>query len=353
MRHAVRVPDWAASIISDFTDMHRAPRPVSAAKVPRFTLALPDDVRFEYAFLDRAGIVRADPDYGASGVNPWYPEVTEVRGPDYAPQPLFDPQPARIPWRERRWRLTGAGFATPRRVNVLSPPDHDGPLPVVLLHDGIAYQRLARSADVLAALMAQGRAGPAHLIFSEPTERLVEYAWDERHLAFVRDVLRPHARRELAVDGTWVAMGASLGGLAAATLALADPEAWSVVVAQGGAFLGIPEERRHHGVRRSWLLERLRAGAELADQRWVLDVGTLDWLHDVNQRVADVLASRDVPVWYGEWTAGHNWGCWRDGLARVLEAALPPSEAAAPVRPGYVSRAELALERSEPSAPGR
>ena len=350
MRHPVRVPEWAVQIISDFTDMHRAPRSVSAAKVPRFTLALPDDVRFEYAFIDRGGRVRADPDYGASGSNPWYPEVTEVRGPGYRPQPLFDPPPATPAWQERRWRLAAADFATPRRINVLSPPDHDGPLPVVLLHDGIAYQRLVRCADVLAALVARGRARPAHLVFSEPGERLVEYAWDDRHLAFVRTVLRPKVLEELAVDGTWVAMGASLGGLAAATLALADPEDWSVVVAQGGAFLGTPEERRHHGVQRSWLLERLRAGAELADQRWVLDVGTLDWLHDVNQRVADVLASRGVPVWYGEWTAGHNWGCWRDGLARVLEAALPPAGTAAPAQPTYVGRAALALERREPSA---
>ncbi len=351
MRHAVRVPEWAVSIISDFTDMHRAPRPVSAAKVPRFTLALPDDVRFEYAFVDQGGAVRADPDYGASGANPWYPEVTEVRGPDYAPQPLFDPPAAEPAWVERRWRLPAAGFDTPRRLNVLSPPGDDRPLPVVLLHDGIAYQRLARSADVLAALVEQGRARPAHLVFSEPTERLIEYAWDERHLALVRDVVRPRVLDELNVDGTWVAMGASLGGLAAATLALADPTDWSVVVAQGGAFLGIPEERRHHGVRRSWLLERLRGGAELAEQRWVLDVGTLDWLHDVNLRVADALVARGTPVWYGEWSAGHNWGCWRDGLARVLETALPP-EGSPPRRPRFEGRG-AALERHESRAPAR
>jgi enterochelin esterase-like enzyme len=352
MRHPVRVPRWAVSIISDFTDMHRAPRPVSAAKVPRFTLALPDDVRFEYAFLDGGGRVRADPDHGASGANPWYPEITEVRGPNYVPQPLAEPPPAEPAWRERRWRLAAAGFDAPRRVNVLSPPDHPGPLPVVVLHDGIAYQRLARTADVLAALVAQGRARPAHLVFGEPGDRLVEYAWDERHQRFVSDVLRPEVERELATDGTWIAMGASLGGLAAATLALRDPSAWSVVVAQGGAFLGIPEERRHHGVRRSWLLERLRAGAELADQRWILDVGTLDWLHDVNQRVADALAARGTPVWYGEWTAGHNWGCWRDGLARVLEAALPPPPEQWPRRASYVERAERSLERPPPAPAG-
>ena len=324
MRHAVRVPEWAVSIISDFTDMHRAPRRVSAARVPRFTLALPDDVRFEYAFVDAGGRVRADPDQGATGSNPWYPELTEVRGPNYRPNPLADPPAAQPAWRALRWRLESPGFESPRRVHVLSPPAVEGPLPVVLLHDGIAYMRLVRVADVLAALMDDGRARPAHLVFSEPTERLIEYAWDERHLGFVRDVLRPHITSELDVDGTWIAMGASLGGLAAATMALERPSEWSVVVAQGGAFLGVPEERRHHGVKRSWLLERLRAGAAPPEQRWVLDVGTLDWLHDVNHRVRDELATRGVEVVYSERSAGHNWGCWRDGVAGALQAALPP-----------------------------
>ena len=323
MRHVVRVPDWACSIISDHTDMHRAPHRVAPAKVPRFTLELDDDARFEYAFLDQGGRVRADPIIGATGTNPWYPEVSEVRGPRYRPGDLVDPPRADPPWRVRRWRLEADGFQSARRVSVLSPPDHDGPLSVVVVHDGIAYQRLARTADVLAALVARGEARPAHLVFTEPTQRLSEYAWDPRHLHFVREVLRPAVERELAIDGTWIAMGASLGGLAAATLALADPTAWQGVVAQAGAFLGTPDERRHHAVRSSWLLDELRSGAELGAQRWVLQVGRLDWLLDVNRAVRDVLETRGALAAYREGSAGHNWGCWRDGLADALRAALP------------------------------
>ena len=324
MRHVVRVPEWASSIISDHTDMHRAPHPVSAARVPRFTLELAHDARFEYAFVDGGGRVRADPDHGPTGSNPWYPEVTEIRGPGYAPDPLADPPAADPPWAVRRWRLEAYGFEAARRVHVLSPPV-EGPLSAVLLHDGIAYQRLVRAGDVLAALIARGEARPAHLVFSEPTRRLVEYAWDPRHLHFVREVLRPKVESELRVDGTWIAMGASLGGLAAATLALTDPGEWSGVVAQAGAFLGTPDERRHHGVRSSWLLDELRSGADLGRQRWVLDVGTLDWLHGVNRAVRDVLEARGALAAYRERSAGHNWGCWRDGLADALRAALPPA----------------------------
>ena len=323
MRLDVRVPDWARFVYSDLTDMHRAPHPVDAGKVARFALDLPDDVRFEYAFVDGAGRVRADPARGATGSNPWYPEVTEVRGPGYRPHPLANPAAPVPAWTVRRHKLASRAFGADRRVVVATPPDAHGPLPVVVLHDGVAYQRLANAALVLAALVRQGRALPAHLVFLEPAVRGVEYAWDERHVRFVHDEVRPLVAEHHAAGAGWWAMGASLGGLAAATLALHAPADWTGVVAQGGAFLGSPEDRRHHGVAHSWLAERLEAGGGV-DLRWVLDVGTLDWLHPVNRRVHDALLAHGAEVAYAERTAGHNWGCWRDGLADAFATALRP-----------------------------
>ena len=336
----VRVPDWARFVYSDLTAMHRAPHPVNASKVARFVLDLPDDARFEYAFVDADGRVRADPDRGATGSNPWYPEVTEVRGPAYRPHPLADPPAADPAWTVRRHKLVSRAFGAERRVVVASPPDVQGPLPVVVLHDGVAYQRLARAADVLAELVRRGRARPAHLAFSEPGDRLVEYAWDERHLRYVEEELRGWVAEHHATDGTWWAMGTSLGGLAAATLALRAPDAWRGVVAQGGAFLGAPDDRRHHGIERSWLAERLEAGAG-AGLRWVLDVGTLDWLHPVNLRVRAALEERGADVAFAERAAGHNWGCWRDGLADAFAAALRPCGA----RSGFSAREPLRRAR--------
>jgi enterochelin esterase family protein len=310
-------------VYSDFTDMHRSPHPVDASAVARFTLDVPDDGRFEYAFVDDAGRVRADPERGATGWNPWYPEVTEVRGPAYRAQPLADPPAADPAWTVRRHKVASRVFGGDRRVVVASPPDAHGALPVVVLHDGVAYQRLARAANVLAALVSERRALPAHLVFLEPADRLVEYAWDERHVRFVHDEVRPWVADHHATGTGWWAMGASLGGLAAATLALHAPDDWTGVVAQGGAFLGSPEDRRHHGVDHSWLAERLEAGAG-AHLRWILDVGTFDWLWPVNGRVRDALVAHGADVAYAERTAGHNWGCWRDGLADALAAALRP-----------------------------
>lgn len=321
MRLEIRVPDWARTVLSDRTDMHRRAHPVDARKVARFALDLPDDVRFEYAFRDAEGRVRADPERGATGRNPWFPEVTEVRGPAYRPDPLADPPAAAPPWTVRRHRLASRAFGEDRRVIVASPPDVAGPLPVVVLHDGVAFLRLARAPDVLAALVREARARPAHLVFLEPGDRVVEYAWDERHVRFVHDEVRPLVAAEHATGTGWWAMGVSLGGLASATLALHDPGGWTGVASLGGAFLGAPDDRRHHGIERSWLAERLEVGAGI-DLRWVLDVGTLDWLLQANRQVRDALRTRGADVVYAERSAGHNWGCWRDGLPAVLAAAL-------------------------------
>lgn len=322
MELEVRVPTWAQAVISDLTDMHRSPHPVDARKVSSFTLTLPEDVRFEYAFIDADGSVRADPERGATGENPWYRELTEVRGPDYVPHPLADPPASDA--RPARHRLDSKSFGETRRVSVVTPVDAAGPLPVVVLHDGVAYQRLARTVDVLAELVRRGRARPALLVFVEPGDRTIEYAWDERHLAFVEDEVRALVRERYPVGDEWWAMGASLGGLAAATLALRDPSAWTGVVAQGGAFLGSPEDPRHHGVEHAWVADRVEAGAG-DELRWVLDVGRLDWLASVNHRVRDGLRDRGVEVAFTERSAGHNWRCWRDGLPEALAAALRPA----------------------------
>ena len=103
MKLHVNVPEWATAIASDLTDMDRNPHPVDARKVSSFALDLPDDVYFEYAFLD-SGKLRADPERAERADNPWYKEVSAVYGPDYQPNPFAIP--ADVPTGEtKRLRL--------------------------------------------------------------------------------------------------------------------------------------------------------------------------------------------------------------------------------------------------------
>ena len=69
----IQIPEWATHIVSDLTDMDRNPHEVSREKVSSFSLDLPDDVYFEYAFLDAEGTMKADPANEVRGKSIWYP----------------------------------------------------------------------------------------------------------------------------------------------------------------------------------------------------------------------------------------------------------------------------------------
>lgn len=322
----VAVPAWARHVVSDLTDMHRRPHPVDASRVRRFRLRLPDDVHFEYAFLDAEGRMRADPANPARADNPWYPELSMARGPDYAPHPLAAPPEEAATGRLRRLRIEDEEGET-RRVTVYEPAGAAGPLPLLLVHDGTAYLRIARLPAVLQALIDAGRARPARVAFvdpSRPDRRQAEYGFGERYLRFARRTLIPRLRDEADAEGGLLLMGASLGGLASTVLAMHDPGAVAGLALQSPAYLGAPDDREFYASRRSWARETLDAAGRGLPWRVYQEVGRLDWLADVNREVAARFAERAAAQRYVERSAGHNWTFWRDGTAPALEHLLPP-----------------------------
>lgn len=323
MKLTIQIPSWARQIVSDLTDMERNPHPVDSAKVRQFTLELPDDAYFEYAFLDESGRMRPDPANETRADNPWYPEASAVYGPAYRPDPYAAPA-AEARGRTARERLESRALGQSRRLVLYTPAGHAGePLPVAYVQDGTAYLRIARLPAVLEALLAAGEVRPAHLVFLEPVDRAAEYRYNPAYRAFMVEEVLPFAEGRLAVSGERVALGASLGGLASAALAAHHPELFGAVLAQSGAFMGSPEEPDFYRGERSWLESRLRAGAAQG-VRWWLQVGTLEWLLAVNRRVKEALAAGGYEHAYLERHAGHNWVNWRNGLASALRFALPP-----------------------------
>lgn len=327
MRHSVRAPGWAAWLISDLTDMDRDPRHVSPGEVVEHEL--PDDVYFEYAFETADRVVLPDPSNPNRVRNLWYGEVSYVTGPDYRPSELADPPRDIATGTADRLRLESSLLGQTRRVTVYTPatvaPDEATPLAVV--QDGVAFQRVGNLHLVHEALLGRGRVEPLRLAFVEPSDRAVEYAFHEPYLRFVEEELEPElvARYPLTRRRVWV--GASLGALASATLALRraerDPQAArdDGVLSLSGAFLGTPEDFDPYLSRESWLLARLRDPDVPLPGAWHLHVGTLEWLHDVNRAAGEALAARgDVRSAYTERSAGHNWRNWRDALADAMSS---------------------------------
>jgi enterochelin esterase family protein len=321
----VAVPPWAREVLSDLTDMHRNARPVDPARVSRFRLRLPDDVYFEYGFRDADGRIRADPDRPERADNPWYPELSAVRGPEYAPHPLASVDPDLATGRLRRLRVEDPHLGEDRRVAIYEPEGADGPLPLVVAHDGTAYLRVARLPAVLEALRADGRVPAVRVAFvdpSRPDRRTEEYGFGEAYQRFLRGTLLPRLREEADATGGTYLLGASLGGLASAVLALHDPDAVAGLALQSPALLGTPDDRDFFGGRRSWLVETLAADDGALPWRVYQEIGTMDWLRDANREAAERLAQRVDAPRYVERSAGHNWTFWRDGLAPALEHLL-------------------------------
>lgn len=321
----VAVPAWAREVLSDLTDMHRNARPVDPGRVARFRLRLPDDVYFEYAFRDEKGRIRADPDAPRRADTPWYPEASAALGPDYAPHPLADIDPDLATGRLRRLRVEDPELGEDRRVAIYEPADAHGPLPLVLAHDGTAYLRIARLPAVLEALRADGRAPAVRLAFvdpSRPDRRTEEYGFGAAYQRFLRGTLLPRLRDEADAAGGTYLIGASLGGLASTVLAHRDPDAVAGLALQSPALRGAPDERDFYGSRRSWLVETLAGDDRSLPWRVYQEVGTMDWMRDVNREAAELLAERTDDARYVERSAGHNWTFWRDGVAPALEHLL-------------------------------
>jgi len=321
MRLHINLPAWARYVVSDLTDMDRNPHPVDAGKVKRFSLELPDDVYFEYAFLDEKGAMRADPENPMRAENPWYPEVSAVMGPDYRPDPYAEVTDVHT-GRTQRARLESELLNGTRRLSLYTPKGFEGEaLPVLCVQDGVAFYRVAKLHLVLEKLLADGLVRPAHLVFIEPVDRTEEYGFNARYRRFVLEEVIPFAEGELKATDERVAVGASLGGLASTLLALDAPEAFRTVVAFSGAFLGMPDARDFYGAKDSWVLEALRAQERLP-VRFYTEVGTLEWLTEINRKVAQVLDEKGYEHVYRERHAGHNWTSWKNGFRGALEFAL-------------------------------
>src|SRR5690606_35988673 len=162
----LRAPDWAKAIASDLTDMDRAAEPLQPGA--ELDYELPDDVYFQYAWVDDSGKLQPDPDCPERTTSVWYGEVSEVFGPGYRQDPLAaetaesSEQAGELTERLKIEPGAGAASDAPAwRVTVVSPPGDHGELPLLIAQDGVAFLRIGRPHLIAAELAARGEARPA------------------------------------------------------------------------------------------------------------------------------------------------------------------------------------------------
>ena len=324
MECRINVPEWARFFLSDLSDWDRSPRAVKPGET--LTLELPDDVYFEYAFIDSEGTQQPDPDNAQVAMNPWYPAARAICGPAYRPDPYASPE-ADLPEGETlRERLDSNLLHQRRRLILYTPHGHRWQrLPIVYVQDGVAYYRVAKLTQVFEALLRDGLVRPAHLVFIEPHDRSREYSYDSSYRRFVLEEVIPFCAKQLTCSDERLLMGASLGGLVSATLAWLNPGMFRSVLTQSGAFLGTPDDPDFYTSQQSWWLEQIQQ-QPMRELRVYLESGTLEWLHNVNRDIAAALEAKNYPVCYQERSAGHNWVNWRNGIQAALRFGLETSE---------------------------
>ncbi|GAA2555889.1 hypothetical protein GCM10010435_28120 [Winogradskya consettensis] len=254
--------------------------------------------------------------------------VSVLTLPRAAPQTWCLPRPGVPAGTVERAELDGG-----HRVAVYRPAgERRTGLPAVVVFDGYLARTMMAMPVTIDNLIAAGEIPPLVAIFVDGTDetRLEDLApSSEKTTRFMIRELMPWARRVHGISPypQDVALaGMSLGGLAAAALALRAPEVFGAVISHSGSFWwpapadGDPE----------WLTREV-ARRPRAGVRFYLDIGDrerqifLPGVPDqvtVNRRMRDALRAKGYPVTYAEYPGEHDYVNWRNTFADGLRAVF-------------------------------
>jgi len=240
-----------------------------------------------------------------------------IEFPGYAPPAWLtapDPQPpAQIAPRTRLWSPPGAD---PRR-----------PLPLLTVHDGGDYERLAQLPRLIAHAIAANRIPPCRVALLDPAERDEDYSASTRYARTLAATLP-----RLAPATAHAGLGASLGALAMLHAQRRHPEAFAGLFLQSGSYFTPRHDHMEKGFARYGRIVRfVRTLVREAEfERPVPAALTCgldeDNIHN-NRRVAAALALQGYGAPLHESPGGHDWDTWRaaleDHLCELLAAAWP------------------------------
>ncbi|MCC0576123.1 enterochelin esterase [Streptomyces californicus] len=207
-----------------------------------------------------------------------------------------------------------------RRITVHLPPGHrrDGrPYALAVLLDGEMWGPVLGVGDILDNLHADGELPPTVAVLVDTMgRRMDDLACSGPFVDWLADTLLPWAEREYGAGAdtarTAIA-GQSAGGLTAAFAAFRRPDRFGLALSQSGSFWWPDDERGGE-----WLTGQY-AWAERRPVTLRLEVGLQEWmLLGENRRLRNVLRARGYDVRYGEFNGGHDYACWRGGLADGL-----------------------------------
>lgn len=216
-----------------------------------------------------------------------------------------------------------------RLVSVHLPAGHragHGSYAVAVLLDGEMWGPVLDFGDTLDNLHAEKRIPPTVTLLVHTmgrARRMADLSCSEEFVDWLADVLLPWAAETYGATGDparTVVAGQSAGGLTAAFAAFRRPERFGNALSQSGSFWWPDGTEFDSG---SEWLTRQYAVREKLPVRFRLEVGLQEWmLLPQNRHLRDVLQARGYEVDYQEFNGGHDYACWRGGLATGLAGLL-------------------------------
>jgi enterochelin esterase family protein len=198
------------------------------------------------------------------------------------------------------------------------------------VHDGKDYLNYAGMKNVLDNLIHRLEIPDMIVVFTDSSDRLREYADDERHAKFLTEELIPDLTRRLPILDRPQArclMGASFGGVASLSTAYRYPGFYGRLLLQSGSFAFTDIGRRN---RRGPLFDRVvefmntfREKPAAISERVFVSCGVYESLIYENRSLVPLLDATGMQVKFVEARDGHNWENWRDRLREGMSWLFP------------------------------
>ena len=204
-------------------------------------------------------------------------------------------------------------------VGIWSPEGHDGPLPLLVANDGPEYELLSKLTTYAAAVIGTHELRPFSVALLGPGERNEWYSASAAYARALTTEILPAIRRETAVEGRVVGMGASLGGLAMLHAHRRYPGTFAGLFLQSSSFFLPKFDGHESGFPRWQRIVRFVRGtlntARTDDPISIaLTCGTQEENRRNNRLVADALAAQGNDVTLHMVGDTHNYTAWRDAF---------------------------------------
>ncbi len=204
-----------------------------------------------------------------------------------------------------------------RGVYFYMPPgygnDEDRLYPVLFVHDGGEYIRLASMVTVADNLIAAGEIDPLIMVFIDPVDRGGEYKNGKGFTRMIVEEIVPMVDGRFRTDMDPVArgmMGASLGGLISVQITWDNPGIFGFCASQSGAFMANYTDA----------VQMVESGPP-REIRYYLDWGTYEpGIAGSNEEMREAILRGGHELIWKVYPEGHSWGSWRAHLDDILKA---------------------------------